>query len=94
MILGYHDRDTRAFAAGDDIRRFRGFADAARRRLRILDAATTVGDLCALPSNRFEALRGDRSVQCSIRINLQWRLCFVWPPESPGPERVEIVDYH
>jgi proteic killer suppression protein len=44
------------------------------------------------PGNRLEVLRGDRAGQCSIRINDQWRICFVWTPD--GPEAVEIVDYH
>ena len=45
------------------------------------------------PGNRLEALRGDRAGQYSIRINAQWRICFEWPPGSPGPANVEIVDY-
>ena len=55
-------------------------------------AATSREDLMGLPSNRFEALRGDRSGQYSIRINDQWRICFRW--SGKGPEDVEIVDYH
>jgi proteic killer suppression protein len=51
-------------------------------------------DLAALPGNRFEALKGDRKGQYSIRINDQWRICFEWPDKSPGPTNVEIVDYH
>ena len=51
-------------------------------------------DLAALPGNRFEALKGDRKGQYSIRINDQWRICFEWPDGSPGPTNVEIVDYH
>jgi proteic killer suppression protein len=47
-----------------------------------------------MPGNRFEALRGDRKGQYSIRINDQWRICFEWPEETPGPCNVEIVDYH
>ena len=94
MILGYADRATQIFADGGDVRQFRGFEDQARKRLRILDAAPSLDDLRALPSNRFEALRGDRAGQFSIRINLQWRLCFLWPHGSSGPDRVEIVDYH
>ncbi|WP_083782904.1 type II toxin-antitoxin system RelE/ParE family toxin [Roseibium sp. TrichSKD4] len=58
----------------------------------ILDAAESISDLAALPSNRFEALSGDREGQFSIRINQQWRICFEWPDD--GPENVEIVDYH
>jgi toxin HigB-1 len=94
VIIGYRDRETARFAEGDDVRRFSGFADVARKRLRILEAVTSINDLRALPSNRFEALRGDRTGQFSIRINLQWRLCFVWPAGTTGPDQVEIVDYH
>jgi proteic killer suppression protein len=57
-----------------------------------LDAAETLGDLAALPSNRLEALKADREGQYSIRINRQWRICFEWPVD--GPENVEITDYH
>ncbi len=51
-------------------------------------------DLAVLPGNRFEALKGDRKGQYSIRINDQWRVCFEWPDRSPGPVNVEIIDYH
>ena len=94
MILGYADRDTQAFVNGSNVRRFASFIDQARKRLRILDAATSLDDLRALPSNRFEALHGDRAGQFSIRINMQWRLCFVWAAGASGPDNVRIVDYH
>ena len=58
-----------------------------------LDAAASLLDL-NLPGNRLEALKGDRKGQYSIRINDQWRICFEWPKGSPGPVKVEIVDYH
>ena len=51
-------------------------------------------DLAVLPGNRLEALKGDRKGQYSIRINDQWRICFEWPGDAPGPSNVEIVDYH
>ena len=60
----------------------------------LLEAATSLDDLAALPGNRFEALKGNRKGQYSIRINDQWRICFEWPEGSPGPVNVEIVDYH
>ncbi len=66
----------------------------AEKRLRILDAATSLGDLAVLNSNRLEPLKGDRKGQQSIRINDQWRICFEWPKDSPDPLNVEIVDYH
>ena len=62
------------------------------RRLTLLDAAESLDDLAALPSNRLELLRGGRAGQYSIRINLQWRICFCWSDD--GPFDVEIVDYH
>jgi proteic killer suppression protein len=62
------------------------------RKLDMVDAATRLDDLRSPPGNRLEALRGDRRGQHSIRINRQWRVCFVWTPE--GPEVVEITDYH
>jgi proteic killer suppression protein len=65
---------------------------AALRKLAMLDAAESLDDLRVPPGNRLEALRGDRLGQHSIRINQQWRICFVWT--SAGAADVEIVDYH
>ena len=73
---------------------FQGFAKQGYKRLEILDAATSLDELRQLPSNRLEALRGDRNGQFSIRINEQYRICFVWRSQQAGPEDVEIVDYH
>jgi proteic killer suppression protein len=56
--------------------------------------ARSLADLGALPSNRLEALKGQRSGQYSIRINQQWRICFEWPSDARGPGNVEILDYH
>lgn len=94
MILSCADRDTADFARGQTVRRFAGFEMQARKRLRILEAVTSLNDLRALPSNRLEALSGDRKGRYSIRINLQWRVCFRWPADANGPSDVEIVDYH
>ncbi len=94
MIVSYRDRKTERFANGERVREFSGFARQAEIRLDRLEAATSLADLAALPGNRFEALRGDRQGQYSIRINDQWRICFAWPQNSPGPTNVEIVDYH
>ena len=93
-IQSYHDRRTEDFAAGRRVAAFQGFHHQGIRRLEILDAATSIDDLRALRSNRLEALKGDRAGQFSIRINRQWRICFVWEREAPGPSSVEIVDYH
>jgi proteic killer suppression protein len=65
---------------------------ASRRKLKMVDAAVILSDLRMPPGNQLEALTGDRKGQHSIRINDQWRVCFVWTPE--GPTDVEIVDYH
>ena len=94
MIRSYADRDTERFANGARIARWDAFRVQAERRLRVLDAATQLSDLAALNSNRLEALKGDRRGEYSIRINQQWRICFRWPSAAPGPENVEIVDYH
>ena len=94
MILSYRDKRTEAIAGGAFIREFQGFERQAWKRLEILDAATSLDDLRALPSNRLEVLRGDRKGQYSIRINAQWRICFAWPTGAVGPSAVEIVDYH
>jgi toxin HigB-1 len=64
----------------------------ARRKLRMVDAALAVRDLVEPPGNRLERLRGDRAGQWSIRVNDQWRICFVWMDD--GAHDVEIVDYH
>lgn len=94
MILGFRDKKIEAFANGEFIRAFQGFSRQAYKRLEILAAATSLNDLRSLPSNRVEALGGDRQGQYSVRINDQWRICFEWPQDASGPSYVEIVDYH
>jgi proteic killer suppression protein len=73
-------------------RRFQAVERIARRKLRQLDSATELRDLAAPPGNRLEAVRGERRGQYSIRINDQWRVCFVW--REGNAYEVEIVDYH
>ncbi|MBE7416631.1 MAG: type II toxin-antitoxin system RelE/ParE family toxin [Ideonella sp.] len=92
MIQSFRDKDTQALYEGASPRRFRSFAAVAERKLAQLDAAQTLDFLRAPPGNRLEALKGNRSGQHSIRINDQWRICFVWT--HSGPAEVEIVDYH
>lgn len=94
MILSYRDKRTRDVAEGKRVRDFESFRRQAEKRLDILDAATGLADLRALPSNALEVLKGDRKGQYSIRINMQWRICFEWPDGQTGPSNVEIVDYH
>ena len=94
MILSYRDERTKDFAMGKRVKAFSGIERPARLKLDRLEAATSKLDLAALPGNRFEALKGKRKGQYSIRINDQWRVCFEWPDKSSGPSDVEIVDYH
>lgn len=85
------DETRRLFETGES-RRFRNIAKVALRKLDYLNAASALADLRAPPGNRLEALKGDRAGQHSIRVNDQWRICFVWTEE--GPSDVEICDYH
>ena len=92
MIQGFKCKDTQKLYEGCRVRRFDGIRAQAERRLDRLDQATTLADMAGLPSNRLERLRGDRKGQHSIRINNQWRICFIWKDQEPYA--VEIVDYH
>jgi addiction module HigA family antidote len=82
MIVGYRDKRTADFAAGKRVKALSGIERPARLKLDRLEAAHVLHDLAALPGNRFEALKGDRKGQYSIRINDQWRICFEWPDGS------------
>jgi len=92
MIVSFRDPDTAALAAGIRVKRFEAIESVARRKLRQLEIAGRLDDLRVPPGNRPEALKGDRTGQFSIRINDQYRICFVWT--SAGPAEVEILDYH
>ena len=92
MILSFADSETADLFAGKRVRRFAHLAAVAERKLQQLDSATTLDALRVPPGNRLEALAADRKGQHSIRINDQWRVCFVWMAE--GVLDVEIVDYH
>lgn len=91
MIKSFKGKDTQALYRRQSVKRFSGIERQALKRLRILDSAETLQALAALPSNRLEALKGDRKGQYSIRVNDQWRVCFIW---QDGAYDVEIVDYH
>lgn len=91
MIRSFHCKDTQALFEGRDPRRFGAIKDAAIRKLSQLDAAQTLEFLRSPPGNQLEALKHERAGQHSIRINRQWRVCFVWT--ASGPKQVEIVDY-
>lgn len=90
----YRDRRTRQFAEGERVREFQSIERQAYRRLEILEASPNKEALMMLPSNRFEALGGDRQGQFSIRINQQWRICFEWPDGEDRPYNIVITDYH
>ncbi len=92
MIKSFCDRATQRLWMGEFVRRLSGIEKAARRKLDMLNVARDLRDLRSPPANRLEALAGERKGQHSIRINDQWRICFVWTKE--GPSDVEIVDYH
>jgi proteic killer suppression protein len=92
MVRSFRCRETSAIHDGFASRKFRGIEEQARKRLRWLDAATSLADLGAIRGNHLEALKGDRSGQHSVRINDQWRVCFSW--HEGNAYDVEIVDYH
>lgn len=93
MIRNFRGRETELIWKGDVSRHLpQGIQHVARRKLRMLNNAHTLNDLRVPPANRLEALHGGRKGQHSIRINDQWRICFVW--KDGGAHDVEIVDYH
>lgn len=92
MIQGFSDGEKLIWAGRRSRRLPADIQSVALRKLRMLHAARVIGDLRVPPGNRLEALKGDRAGQWSIRINDQWRICFVW--DEGGPSNVEIVDYH
>lgn len=92
MIRSFKDSETEALFAGRFSRRLQHVARVAQRKLQQLHAARALRDLAAFPGNRLEALAGDRRGQHSIRVNDQYRICFVWKDDDA--DQVEIVDYH
>ena len=93
MILSFRTKETAALWRGEVSRRLPPeIQQTARRKLRMLNNARGLMDLRVPPANRLEALKRNRKGQHAIRINDQWRICFVWTPA--GPANVEIVDYH
>jgi proteic killer suppression protein len=106
-ITSCKDRRTERFLAGERVKEFQAFADATAKALTKLQAAVVLGDLRNPPSNRFEALSGDRKGQYSIRINQKSRVCFRWVPHASVPSGMDalqapgdacdveiIIDYH
>lgn len=92
MIKSFADKDTQRFANRESVRRFESFERAAIRKLRLIADAGRLSDLRVPPGNCLEPLHGKREGQYSIRINDQYRICFVW--KDGDAYDVQIVDYH
>ncbi|MCE5262002.1 MAG: type II toxin-antitoxin system RelE/ParE family toxin [Deltaproteobacteria bacterium] len=92
MIKSFRCKETAALFDDRQVNRFQAIERQARRKLLYLHRARTLEDLRQPPGNHLEALKGDRSGQHSIRVNDQWRICFVW--EDGDAQEVEVVDDH
>ena len=92
MVESFRSKNTQALFEGKRVKRFANIEAIAQRKLHQLDSASTLEFLRSVPGNRLEALAGDRAGQHSIRINDQFRVCFVW--KDGNASDVEIVDYH
>jgi toxin HigB-1 len=93
MISSYRTKQTARLVGGERVKEFDQIAKQAKRRLAILNSANSLSELVAVSGNRLEILKGNRAGQHSIRINDQWRICFVWNEAERSAEFVEIVDY-
>ena len=92
MIKSFKCRDTEKLFNDLDVKKFRTISRTARIKLELLNATISLNSLRVPPGNRLERLKGDKKGQYSIRINEQWRICFIWQAENAI--EVEIVDYH
>jgi proteic killer suppression protein len=92
MIRSFKCKDTLSLFEDRRVKKFGSVSDSAKKKLLLLHATVTLSDLLQFPGLRLEKLKGNRSGQHSIRINEQWRICFVW--QNDGPYEVEVVDYH
>jgi proteic killer suppression protein len=92
MIKSFRDKDTETLANDRYVKKFDSIQTAARKKLEILKSAKGLADLAAVPGNKLEALHSDREGQYSIRVNDQYRICFV--PDGEYFKDVEITDYH
>jgi proteic killer suppression protein len=95
MIKSYRDKRTERFSCGEFVKQFERFEVAAERKLALLNGAESLAALGKVSGgNHLEALKRDRRGQHSIRINDQWRICFIWNANEKCAEQVEIADYH
>jgi len=92
MIKSFKCKDTEKLFNDLDVKKFSSISRTARIKLEVLNAAISLDNLRVPPGNRLERLKGNRKNQHSIRINDQWRICFMWKEENIF--EVEIVDYH
>jgi proteic killer suppression protein len=92
VIRSFRCADTQRLFHRETVRRFKAIERQALRKLDMLDAAPDLRTLSALPGNQLEPLKGDRRGRSSIRVNDQWRICFVW--REGHAYEAEIVDYH
>ncbi len=92
MIRSFADKKTEKFFSGERIKAFSSFKKVVERKLVMLDSAEELVDLLVPPANKLEKLGVDRKGQYSIRINDQWRICFVW--QNDGLHNLEITDYN
>jgi toxin HigB-1 len=92
MVNSFNCKETEALFHSNAVARFKNIERVARRKLLQLHAATELDSLRIPPGNQLEALKGDRRGQHSVRVNDQWRICFVW--RDGAADQVEIVDYH
>ena len=92
MIASFRCKETEKLFNREGIRKFQNIERTARRKLEMVNAAKELRDLAQPPNNKLEALKKDRAGQHAIRINDQWRVCFVWRDDNAYD--VEIVDYH
>ena len=92
MVISFNCKETEALFHSNAVPRFKNIERVARRKLLQLHAATELNSLRIPPGNQLEALKGDRRGQYSVRVNDQWRICFVW--RDGAADQVEIVDYH
>jgi toxin HigB-1 len=92
VIKSFRSNDTERLFNRERVKRFQAIEQPARRKLEMVNAAKDLRDLKVPPGNKVEKLEGDRAGQHGLRINDQWRVCFVW--KDGGAYQVEITDYH